>query len=412
MGNPYKIKRHDRIYRRSAKSVVIRVVVVVVTISILFGLGWTLYGPVMDFVKEQSGKTSPDANLPGISTEPQEDQTADDATKQLPAENIPEETTPEVVPPTATLAKTAYLSHETASNPAALSSALASLKGKDYDSVMVELKQIDGTVSYPISYKPDIDERYTAATTFDLSSIVSQIQAEGLKPVAMIHTFRDHLYPSADKSASTIYRGGDFLWFDDSPENGGKPWLNPFSDSAKAYINKIVDDAISAGFQNIVLDSVQFPQGYALDQIEYGEFASTDKQQYLRQYIADMTAYASGKGATLTAALPATTLLGGSDEQYYGGDATQLVGERVVLNLSPSLFGASFETDQISIPTPQADPYNAIKTAASAVKGKLPTAQITALLDGTGLTEAVIESEIKALAESGITSYIVENPPM
>lgn len=410
MGNPYKIKRHDRIYRRSAKSVVIRVVVVVVTIAILFGLGWTLYGPVMDFVKEQSGKTSPDANPPGISTEPQEDQTAD-ATEQLPAE-VPEETTPDVAPATVSLAKTAYLAPATVSNPAAFSSALASLKGKGYDSVMVELKQIDGTVSYPISYKAEIDERYTAATTFELSSIVSQIQGEGLKPVAMIHTFRDHLYPSADKSSSTMYQGGDFLWFDDSPQNGGKPWLNPFSDSAKAYINKIVDDAISAGFQNIVLDSVQFPQGYALDQIEYGEFASTDKQQYLRQYIAGMTAYASGKGAALTAALPATTLLGGSDEQYYGGDATQLVGETVVLNLSPSLFGASFETDQVSIPTPQADPYNAIKTAASAVKGKLPTAQITALLDGTGLTDAVIESEIKALAESGITSYIVENPPM
>ena len=43
MGRPYKIKRHKRIYRRSAGSIVLRVVVIVAAIAVLFG--WD--GPYM-----------------------------------------------------------------------------------------------------------------------------------------------------------------------------------------------------------------------------------------------------------------------------------------------------------------------------------------------------------------------------
>ena len=39
MGRPYKIKRHKRIYRRSAGSIVLREVVIVAAIAVLVGLG-------------------------------------------------------------------------------------------------------------------------------------------------------------------------------------------------------------------------------------------------------------------------------------------------------------------------------------------------------------------------------------
>lgn len=48
---------------------------------------------------------------------------------------------------------------------------------------------------------------------------------------------------------------------DDDPNNGGHAWLNPFSEAAQSYIQKIVDDACDAGFQMIVLQDVQFPEG-------------------------------------------------------------------------------------------------------------------------------------------------------
>ena len=53
MGRPYKIKRHKRIYRRSAGSIVLRVAVIVAAIAILFGLGWALYAPVSEWIAQR-----------------------------------------------------------------------------------------------------------------------------------------------------------------------------------------------------------------------------------------------------------------------------------------------------------------------------------------------------------------------
>ena len=50
MARPYKIKRHKRIYRRSAGSILARVAAIVAAIAVLFGLGWALYGPVSDWI--------------------------------------------------------------------------------------------------------------------------------------------------------------------------------------------------------------------------------------------------------------------------------------------------------------------------------------------------------------------------
>lgn len=415
MGNPYKIKRHDRIYRRSTKSVVIRVVVIVVVSAFLFGVGWTLYGPVTEFIAAQSSR-KPNTNTLGNSTQ---SATQDDSESSADTTEGTTGTNPSAspeAPQAATLGigymKAAYLSNDIVSNPTSFANALASAKLKGYDSIMLDLKQVGGMVNYKINYKPELDANYTSQTAFDLPSIASQIKEVGLTPVAVIHTFYDNLYSKVDKTAATMYQGGGYLWFDDSPQKGGKPWLNPYSQEAKAYINKIVDDAIASGFNDIVLGSVQFPQGYALDKIDYGENASTDKLQYLKQYVADMSLYAEGKGAVLAALLPASTMLGGEDIKYYGGDTSIIVGEKAVLDLKPSLLGNTFVNEQISIPTPQVDPYNTVKTLASAVKTKLPTSQISAVIQGSGLTEDVILAEIKGLEENGITSYIVENPPL
>ena len=49
MARPYKIKRHKRIYRRSAGSILARAAAIIAAVAVLFGLGWALYGPVSDW---------------------------------------------------------------------------------------------------------------------------------------------------------------------------------------------------------------------------------------------------------------------------------------------------------------------------------------------------------------------------
>lgn len=409
MGNPYKIKRHNHIYRRSAGSVLLRVLLGLGAVLVLFYLGWVLYGPVSAFIAAQQER--PPVTV-GESNPPPEE-TSGEAQPAAPEQ----QPTPESPAEPAAFGwvdgapvQGAQLAPATLADPNALSAALESLRQQGCNAVVLELKSNDGTVNYQIQYREELDSQYRSPSAYDLGVVSQQIRQAGMTPVAVIHAFRDHLYPQADKSAATLYQGQSYLWLDNSLDQGGKTWMNPFSASAQQYLQKIVDDALAAGIEQIVLDSVQFPEGYSLDLIDYQENASADKLQFLTQYVQQMRDYAAGQGASLTVRLPATALLGGSTAPYFGVP-TAMAAQDAVIDLRPQSFGESFSTSLVTIPTPLADLYNTVRTASAAIRTQLPESRITAVIQGTGQSWEQVQQQIAGLAESGIESYLLDGVP-
>ena len=398
MGRPYKIKRHKRIYRRSAGSIVLRVVVIVAAIAVLFGLGWALYAPVSEWIAQRQNPQE-EQDLTVGASDPQEQDVQE---TPVPGESEQEEPSAEAQG----VSMTAYLPIETVQDSASFTAALQAARDAGYDSIMFDLKTDDGTVTYSISYNEATDARVTSQTPVDLNAVAQQILDAGLTPAASIYTFHDHLYPLANNDAATWYAGSESLWVDDDPNNGGHAWLNPFSEAAQSYIQKIVDDACDAGFQMIVLQDVQFPEGYSLDMIDYFEHAEDDKHAFLQQFVAQMTEYAAAKGVELTALFPASSVLGGDSEMYFG-DAAELAGDIVAVDLRAEVFGSGLQTDLVSIPDPAADPYSTVHTASAALRQKLPDTQMIALLDSDSL-----EARIQGAGENGIERYIVDNPAL
>lgn len=394
MGKPYKIKHHKRIYRRSAGSIILRVLVIVAAVAVLFGLGWALYAPVSSWI----GQRQSNHDAPTIGTS---DQTSDTDTQQTEEETSAE--APSVSQENTVTSMTAYLPIETIAEPQLLASALQSAADAGYDSIMFDLKSADGTVNYAISYNELTDARVTRQNPIDLNAVAEQIRQAGLIPVASIWTFRDNLYPSANNAASTYYQDSDFLWVDNSPEKGGKPWMNPFSQAAQDYIRKLVDDACTAGFRSIVLQGVQFPEGYALDMIDYREHAGEDKHAFLKTYLSQITEYTAGKGVELMPLFSAPSMLGTNNAMYFG-DTSDLSPALTAVDLRLSVFGSGLNTDSVSIPEPAANAYNTIKTAGAAVCTKLPAGQLVCVLDGSD------SSELQGAAESGIKRYIIAEP--
>lgn len=394
MGKPYKIKHHKRIYRRSAGSIILRVLMIVAAVAVLFGLGWALYAPVSSWI----GQRQSNHDAPTIGTS---DQTSDTDTQQTEEETSAE--APSVSQENTVNSMTAYLPIETIAEPQLLASALQSAADAGYDSIMFDLKSADGTVNYAISYNELTDARVTRQNPIDLNAVAEQIRQAGLIPVASIWTFRDNLYPSANNAASTYYQDSDFLWVDNSPEKGGKPWMNPFSQAAQDYIRKIVDDACTAGFRSIVLQGVQFPEGYALDMIDYREHAGEDKHAFLKTYLSQITEYAAGKGVELMPLFSAPSMLGTNNAMYFG-DTSDLSPALTAVDLRLSVFGSGLNTDSVSIPEPAANAYNTIKTAGAAVCTKLPAGQLVCVLDGSD------SSELQGATESGIKRYIIAEP--
>lgn len=404
MARPYKIKRHKRIYRRSAGSILARVAAIVAAVAVLFGLGWALYGPVSDWISQkQKEPTQQQEMVPGASA-------SEPAAQPQQQEPAPPAAEPEQ-PSELTSSKTAYLNNQTVADPQAFSQALQQAVEQGYDSILFDLKSQDGTVHYTIDYNEPVNARVTAEHPIDLQQTAQQILDAGLMPVASIYTFHDNIYPLADNSASTYYMDSDVLWVDDAPDKGGKPWIDPFTQSGQDYIRHIIDDAIEAGFQKIILQEVQFPEGYSLDMIDYGTYASDDKHAFLAQYIEQMTAYAAQQGVELSAMFPSSRLLGANTAMYFG-DPAALVGERAVADLRIQSFGSGFTTEAVSIPNPSDNPENTLQTASAALVQKMGDCQLTAVIDGEGLTQEQLNARIRLLEQNGISACIVASPAL
>lgn len=404
MARPYKIKRHKRIYRRSAGSILARVAAIVAAVAVLFGLGWALYGPVSDWISQkQKEPTQQQEMVPGASA-------SEPAAQPQQQEPAPPAAEPEQ-PSELTFSKTAYLNNQTVADPQAFSQALQQAVEQGYDSILFDLKSQDGTVHYTIDYNEPVNARVTAEHPIDLQQTAQQILDAGLMPVASIYTFHDNIYPLVDNSASTYYMDSDVLWVDDAPDKGGKPWIDPFTQSGQDYIRHIIDDAIEAGFQKIILQEVQFPEGYSLDMIDYGTHASDDKHAFLAQYIEQMTAYAAQQGIELSAMFPSSRLLGANTAMYFG-DPAALVGERAVADLRIQSFGSGFTTEAVSIPNPSDNPENTLQTASAALVQKMGDCQLTAVIDGEGLTQEQLNARIQLLEQNGISACIVASPAL
>ena len=92
-----------------------------------------------------------------------------------------------------------------------------------------------------------------------LKDIVSTISGAGYKPVALVSTFDDNTLPKYFRDMSYLTVDDGSQWIDNSVEAGGKPWMNPFSETAVNYNGDIVDEISSAGFDKVVCYDFIFP---------------------------------------------------------------------------------------------------------------------------------------------------------
>ena len=48
-----------------------------------------------------------------------------------------------------------------------------------------------------------------------------------------------------------MVKNSTYTWFDRAASDGGKPWLNPYKESARNYNLTIVEDLAKAGFKRL-----------------------------------------------------------------------------------------------------------------------------------------------------------------
>ena len=154
-------------------------------------------------------------------------------------------------------AKTANSSLLSAS--AELDKYISSLNSSGINAVVIDFKDADGYLHYPSSIAAVQNTTVTSKVQPNAAQAVQKLKSSGISVIARVYCFRDTLMPRTDRSSAVHYSGSQSLWLDNEPSKGGRPWLNPYSQSATNYLTAVVGEVKNLGVDYILLDGVQFP---------------------------------------------------------------------------------------------------------------------------------------------------------
>ncbi len=170
----------------------------------------------------------------------------------------------------------------------------------DEDSITAAARQLaqQGTAYALITFKDESGSIYYASAvanaadsiaeqTVDAGRIAALLRQQGIIPVAQLCAFQDPVAAYTDRSMA-IHYSAEMLWLDNvSAAAGGKPWLNPYADSAVQFVGDLVEELRDLGYEQMVLTGVQFPKYISAKQ----DFGATNGKGRAAQLQADIAAW-------------------------------------------------------------------------------------------------------------------------
>lgn len=417
MPKAVKVKRYKNIYkRRTPLSILLRVVCIVVVVGLLGFIGWSAYEPVRAYLDSIAFEwsTNPTPSLPEIpdvsalsepeasSAEPSSESLPEPAvssSEPAPAEPEPEPENPET--PSGAQLQGAYLPVSDLLDPNRLAARLSDFQEAGYTAVLIDLKDMNGSLLYRSKRgRIPLEE---GVTPYDLSAVCEQIRAAGMLPVGRMHAFRDYTAALSDNNMAVQYLDTREHWLDNAREKGGKPWLNPYSEQARAYLVGLAEEAVSMGVEQILLDSVMFPVGVRLDAATYGETGDVSRSEALSAFVQQVSKAVSIKGGTVSLVIRAADAFSNPDS--LGGDPFAL-SEQVTLDLSPAILGENFSAGGFTSEHPMQDPGDTVQRMLDALSSRLPE-QFTVLIQDPNNSPAMIQAVQEVLKKNGVESYLM-----
>ncbi len=294
----YKVKHYkSRIYN-PIRGKIIKGILIALVVGSLFAIGWLLYEPLLNFINE--------ANKEIIEQNPMEVPEKEKLPDPVPPEFMEKETLAVTVP-TETLYRTEEYYYF-----------LCDLD-ESVTAVVLDMKTKSGEVTYRSAQTSVQNAGAIAENAVDLEQRIKVAKSLGYDVIVRIYAFEDATAPYQSADMAIRYETEDgVLWLDDSVDAGGKPWLNPYSNTAQKYVLDIVYDAIDAGVDAVLLDGVRFPGESGLSYAYFGVDLTTTKNEILKQFTDRVYAAAITTGTDVILAYDGMEILSGEDEIYGG----------------------------------------------------------------------------------------------
>ncbi len=304
--------------------------------------------------------------------------------------------------------KAVYMTACIAGTPRLREKVLATISGTQINSLMIDIKDYTGTVSYVDSNVPG--PKGKGCTVSDLPAFVSELHAKGIYAIARITVFQDPLYAAAHPDLAV-----------QSYSHPGKPWTDrkglAFIDpDFPEYWGHIVDlskEVHSIGFDEVNFDYIRFPSDGDMSDARFALPEGVSRRMAIGSFFDHIHKELSSAGIVTSADIFGQTTIN-TDDLGIGQvlEDALLSFDYVAPMVYPSHFIPGFE----GYDSPAAHPYEVIKTtmtraveraaAASTTPGKLrPWLQAFDL--GADYTPAMVHAEMQAVYDSGLTGWML-----
>ena len=157
--------------------------------------------------------------------------------------------------------KAVYIPYNRLGNEGYLKDAVKQVKRKNGNSVIIDFKTREGKLVYSSLQENAIKGKCALYDNDTLRRALDIFEDAGIAVIARIYCFEDAAVANSDPALAVKYMNTDVNWLDGKNENGGSPWLNPYSKQVRSYLAGVVREISSFGVGAFMLEALQFPDG-------------------------------------------------------------------------------------------------------------------------------------------------------
>ena len=232
---------------------------------------------------------------------------------------------------------------------------LDKLKENGARGIIFDIKDINGKLPFKPSHEEHklfgliaeskIDLFYANAVAYgygelDLGKTIKLAKDRGLECYAREFAFRDSVVPYQVNQCAVMFQNTGLIWLDAQAEQGGKPWLNPYSKMAEDYVLAVGERALSLGADGLILEDACFP-ARSENSANYGN-VFMPKSELLAFFGNRAVELEKKTNKPIYAVIKASEILD-SKGQIYGEDALALANLHVAIDLDLESLPNSFE---------------------------------------------------------------------
>lgn len=283
---------------------------------------------------------------------------------------------------------------------------LEQLRTAGYSSAAVILKSDGGAINYLTDSPFAAYAEGAVMGKLRAEDIARIITEAGMTPVARLSLLNDNNKYGGYRLGSYKTTGGE-TWLDNSPQNGGKPWLSPFEADTQDYVKYLVNEASLGGFKTIICSGIEFPPFKNSDIGYIGSSISSPERYKALISIADIAKTAAeANGSELVLQISANEILTDSSEIF---KPEELGNMKIMVEYDPENISNSIVYDGQEVVFTDMTAAEKASAVFGIISGKSGAKiKVVPCINHTNLNQTDFNEVLTTVISLGYESYVVE----